>query len=76
MVTAAMELKVASVLLGSLTLLLSSPVPIPDKIACFVSTCVSSDNSSLSVRQEPSFRPWKGFPFLQQMATLVETLLH
>ena len=60
-----------AVLLGSLTLLLSSPVPIPDKIACFVSTCVSSDNSFPSVRQEPSFGPWKGSPLLQQMATLV-----
>ena len=27
---------------------------------------VSSDNSFLSVRQEPSFGPWKGSPFLQQ----------
>ena len=26
---------------------------------------VSSDNSFLSVRQEPSFGPWKGSPFLQ-----------
>ena len=29
-------------------------------------TCVSSDNSFLSVRQEPSFIPWKGSAFLQQ----------
>ena len=28
-----------------------------------------------SVRQEPSFRPWKGSAFLQQMATLAGTLL-
>ena len=60
-----------SAFLGSLTLLLSTRVPFPNKISCFVSTCVSLDNSFLSVRQEPSFRPWKGFPFLQQMATLV-----
>ena len=66
MVTAAMELKVASVLLGSLTLLLSTRVPFHNKISCFVSTCVSSDNSFPSVRQEPSFGPWKGSPFLQQ----------
>ena len=46
------------------------------KISCFFSTCVSWDNSFLSVRQEPSFRPWKGSPFLQQMATLVGTFLH
>ena len=55
----------------SLTLLLSTRVPFPNKISCFVSTCVSLGNSFPSVRQEPSFRPWKGFPFLQQMATLV-----
>ena len=43
---------------------------LPNKISCFVSTkeiCVSSDNSFPSVRQEPSFRPWKGSPFLQQI---------
>ena len=31
-----------------------------------MSTCVSSDNSFPSVRQEPSFGPWKGSLFLQQ----------
>ena len=56
-------------------LLLSTRVPFPNKITCFVSTCVSSDSSFLSVRQEPSFGPWKGSPFLQQMATLAGTLL-
>ena len=55
-----------AVLLGSLTLLLSTPVPLPNKVFCFVSTCVSLDNSFPSVRQEPTLRPWKGFPFLQQ----------
>ena len=40
--------------------------PLPNKISCFVSTCVSLDNSFPSVRQEPSFGPWKGSPFLQQ----------
>ena len=55
-----------AVLLGSLTLLLSTQVPFPHKISCFVSICVSLDNSLLNVRQEPSFRPWKGSPFLQQ----------
>ena len=55
-----------AVLLVSLTLLLSTRVPFPNKISCFVSTCVSSDNSFPSVRQEPSFGPWKGSPFLQQ----------
>ena len=39
----------------------------PIKISCFVSRCVSSDNSFPSVRQEPSFGPWKGSPFLQQL---------
>ena len=55
-----------AVLLGSLTLLLSTRVPFPNKISCFVSTCVSSDNSFPSVRQEPGLGPWKGSPFLQQ----------
>ena len=54
-----------AVLLGSLTLLLSARVLFPNKISCFVSTCVSSDNSFLSVRQEPGFGPWKGSSFLQ-----------
>ena len=40
--------------------------PLPNKVSCFVSMCVSSDNSFLSVRQEPSFGPWKGSAFLQQ----------
>ena len=55
-----------AVLLGPLTLLLSARAPFPNKISCFVSTCVSSDNSFPSVRQEPSFGPGKGSPFLQQ----------
>ena len=48
-------------------LLLSTQVPFPNKVSCFVSTCVSSDNSHPSVRQEPSFGPWKGSAFLQQL---------
>ena len=60
----------AKYLLGSLTLLLSTRVPCPNKISCSVSTCVSSDNSFPSFRQEPSFGPWKGSTFLQQIATL------
>ena len=35
--------------------------PFPIK-SLAVSTCVSSDNSFPSVRQEPSFGPWKGPP--------------
>ena len=42
--------------------------PFPIK-SLALSACVSSDNSFPSVRQEPSFRPWKGFPFLQQAYT-------
>ena len=55
-----------AVLLGSLTLLLSTRASFPNRVSCFVSTCVSSDNSFPSVRQEPSSGPWKGPPFLQQ----------
>jgi len=44
--------------------------PFPNQISCFVSTCVSSDNSCLSVRQESSFGPWKGSPFLQHFLFL------
>ena len=51
---------------GFPTLLLSTLAPFLNKISCFVSTHVSVDNSFPSVRQEPSFRPWKGSPFLQQ----------
>ena len=60
-----------AVLLGSLTLLLSTRVPLPSEISCFVNTWVSSDNSFPSVRQEPGFGPWKGSPFLQQICKLV-----
>lgn len=59
-----MNLKTATtcqiVLLGSLTLWLSTWAPLPNKFFCFVSTCVSSDNSFLSVRPES----WKESPFL------------
>ena len=41
--------------------------PFPIKSYCFVNTCVSSDNSFPSVRQEPTLGPWKGSPFLQQL---------
>ena len=47
-----------------------SPPGYPNKISCFVGTCVSSDNSFLSVRQEPSFGPWKGSLFLQHIQDL------
>ena len=38
--------------------------PFPE-VSCFVRSCVSSSNSILSGRQEPTLRPWKGSPFLQ-----------
>ena len=41
------------------------PFPIKS-LALSRDLCVSSDNSFPSVRQEPSFGPWKGSPFLQQ----------
>ena len=51
-------------------LLLSTLVPFPNKVSCFVSTCIlntlSSDNPFQSVRQEASFGSWKGSPFLPQ----------
>ena len=51
-----------AVLLGSLTLLFFTYVPLSNKVSCFVSTCVSSDNSLLSVRQEPILGFQKGSP--------------
>ena len=57
------------VLLGSLTLLLSARVLFPNKISCFVSMCVSSDNSFLSVRQEPHLGPVKDPPSTTISAT-------
>ena len=39
--------------------------PFPIKSYCFVNTCVSSDNSFPSVRQEPTLGPWKRSLFLQ-----------
>ena len=45
---------------GSLTSLLSTWAPLPRKVSCFVSACVSSDNSFLSVRRELTLGPWKG----------------
>ena len=47
-------------LLGSLSLLLSAQLPFPNKISCFVSTCVSLDNPFLSVRQRARFWALEG----------------
>ena len=58
-----------AVLLDSLTYCSPPGCPFPIK-SLALSACVSSDNSFPSVRKEPSFGPWKGSPFLQQMATL------
>ena len=51
-----------AVLLGSLTFLLSTRAPLPNRLSCFVGICVSLDSSFPSVRREPTFRPWKGSP--------------
>ena len=52
-------------LLGSLILLFSVQAYFPNKGSCFVNMYVSSDNSFLSIGQEPALGPWKVFPFLQ-----------
>ena len=54
-----------AVLLSSLTLLISAWVPLLNTVSFFASTYVSSDKSFLSVTQEPTLGPWKGFPFMQ-----------
>ena len=54
-----------AVLLGSLTYCSPPGHPFPIK-SLALSACVSLENSFPSVRQEPSFGPWKGSPFLQQ----------
>ena len=41
-----------------------SPPGRPFPINLLLGTCVSSDNSFPSVRQEPSFGPWQGSPVL------------
>ena len=46
-----------TILLGSLTLLLSAQASLANTVSCFVSSIVSSENSSSSVRQEPIARP-------------------
>ena len=48
--------------LGSLNLLPSARLPLPNKVSCFISMGVFSDDSFLSVRQEPTLRPWHGVP--------------
>ena len=55
-----------AVLLGSLALPLSAEAPLPSKVSCCVSTCVSSGNLFPSARQEPILGPWKGSSFLPQ----------
>ena len=53
--------------LGSLTLLLSAQAPLPNKVSCFVSSCIFSENTFPSVAQEPTLQPWKGTSFLQHI---------
>ena len=43
-------------------------------VSCFVSTCVSLDNSFPSVRQEPILGSWKGFPFCHNIAEILSNL--
>ena len=62
-----------AVLLGSLTPLLSAWALLPNKVSCFVSSCVSSEISFLSVRQEPTLGPWKGSPFPQHFKRYMGT---
>ena len=62
-----------AVLLGSLTLLLSTQAPLPRKVSCFVIACVSSNNSFLSVRQKLTQEPCKGSLFLQQYQASTKT---
>ena len=55
-----------AVIPGSRTLLLYiCSTSLANKVSCFASMCVSSDNSFSSIRQEFTFGPWKCSPFLQ-----------
>ena len=51
-----------AVLLGSLILLLSTQVPFPNKISCFVSTCDSLTIHFLVLDESPVWGPGRGFP--------------
>ena len=63
-------------LLGSLILLPPGcPFPV---VSCLVSVYVSSENSFLSVRQEPTLGPGRGSPFLQhrhRVSAFTESLI-
>ena len=39
-----------------------APTPHPHEVSCFLSMCVSWNNSFPTVRQEPTLGPWKGVP--------------
>ena len=56
-----------AVLLGSLSLLLSTKAPLSKKVFCFVSLCISLDHSFLSVRQELTLGPCKGVHFMHSV---------
>lgn len=51
------------------------PATLPSKAPCFVSMCVSLDNSLPSVRPELPFRPWKGLR-LPHTAVLIAAERH
>ena len=63
-----------AVLLGSLTLLPTTRVPFPIK-SLALSAHVAPRTIHFRVLGKSRFGPWKGSSFLQQMATLVGTLL-
>jgi len=45
-------------------------MPLPSKVSCFVSTCVSSDSSFLSGRQKTPFQALEGVPLPATVRTL------
>ena len=47
-----------AILLGPFVCCFPPRRPLPNEVSCFVSPCVSSDNSFLNVRQEPTLGPW------------------
>ena len=57
----------------------SPQAPLPNEVSCSVSTCVSSDNSFLNVRREPTLGPWKGafsLQYIQEMCVCVCVCTH
>ena len=52
-----------AVLLGSLILLVSAWVPLPNKVSCSAGTCVSWDSSFSMWHKSPLTAPGRGSPF-------------